>query len=328
VGNDPHDNRWELSMNILLTGASGLVGTELQRSLAGHTLRTLGRGGKGHHADVTWNIERGQLDAASLEGIDAAIHLSGENVGQRWTRKIKQSIYESRGEGTKLLCQALAKLKKRPRVLVCASATGIYGDRGEEVLTENGSGGEGFLATVCRAWEAACQPAIEAGIRVVNMRFGVVLSPRGGALKKLLLPFRLGLGTNLGTGKQYFPWIAIDDAVSAILFALNNDKLSGPANTVAPQAVRNKEFVRTLGKVLLRPTWRFLPWAATALPLWLLLGDMTSEVLLSGQHVVPAKLSAAGFKFAYPDLEDALRHVLKAKGRIELPASGSAALAG
>lgn len=308
------------TMRILITGASGLVGTELKNFLTagGHEVKTLGRGSS---ADIQWNIERGQLDADSLEGFDAVVHLAGANVGERWTKKHRESILESRVQGTALLCRALAKLKKKPQVLVCASAVGIYGDRGDEELDEHSSHGQGFLASVCRSWESSCQSAIEAGIRVVNARFGIVLSPRGGALKKLLLPFKLGLGTNLGSGRQFMSWVSIDDAIGAIHHALVTPTLSGPVNVTAPAPVTNREFTRTLGRVLFRPVLWFLPWAATALPLMLIMGEMAQEMLLGGSRVLPRKLETSGYKFRHPTLESALRHVLGRRGRVDVPAT-------
>jgi uncharacterized protein len=301
-------------MRILITGATGLVGSELKSVLAagGHEVKTLGRG----KADIHWNVERGQLNPAELEGFDAVVHLAGANVGQRWTRKHRAAIYDSRINGTGLLCRALKQLRRPPKVLVCASAVGIYGDRGDEEISEASSHGQGFLATVCRAWEAACQPAIEAGVRVVNLRLGVILSPRGGALKKLLLPFRLCLGTNLGSGKQWMSWVSIDDVIGAIQHAIATPELRGPFNLTAPNPVTNREFTRTMGKVLLRPVIWFLPWVVTALPMWLLLGEMADEMLLGGARVLPARLTSSGYRFRHSTLEGALRHVLSSKGRV------------
>lgn len=308
------------TMRILITGASGLVGTELKNFLSagGHEVKTLGRGAS---ADIQWNVERGRLDQDSLEGFDAVVHLAGANVGERWTKQHREDILESRVKGTTLLCRALSRLKKKPQVLVCASAVGIYGDRGDEELDEHSSHGQGFLAAVCRSWEASCQSAIESGIRVVNARLGVVLSPRGGALKRMLLPFKLGLGTNLGSGRQYLSWVSIDDAVGAIHHALVTPALSGPVNVTAPAPVTNREFTLTLGRVLFRPVLWFLPWAVTALPLMLVLGEMAREMLLGGAKVLPHKLEASGYRFRHPTLESALRHVLGRRGRVEAAAT-------
>lgn len=301
-------------MRILITGASGLVGTELKSVLTagGHEVKTLGRG----KADIHWNVERNVLNPAELEGFDAVVHLAGANVGERWTRKHREAIYDSRVNGTGLLCRALKGLQRPPKVLVCASAVGVYGDRGDEEISEASSPGQGFLATVCRAWEAACQPAIEAGVRVANLRFGVILSPRGGALKKLLLPFRLCLGTNLGNGRQWMSWVSIDDVIGAIQHAINTPTLSGPFNVTAPNPVTNREFTKTMGNVLLRPVIWFLPWAVTALPLKLLLGEMADEMLLGGARVLPKRLQDSGYKFRYTTLDAALRHVLSSRGRV------------
>lgn len=310
------------AMRILITGASGLVGRELKNFLTagGHEVKTLGRG----KADITWNVERSMLNASELEGFDAIVHLAGANVGERWTRKHRAAIYDSRINGTGLLCRALKQLKRPPKVLVCASAVGIYGNRGEESIDESSSHGGGFLASVCRAWEQACQPAVEAGVRVVNLRFGIILSPRGGALGKMLLPFKLGLGTNLGSGRQWMSWVSIDDAIGAVHHAIVSENLRGPVNVTAPNPVTNREFTKTMGKVLLRPVIWFLPWFATALPLKLIMGEMADEMLLGGARVMPAKLLASGYKFRHETLEAALRHVLGKRGQVAAPALAKA----
>lgn len=307
------------TMRILITGASGLVGSQLKHFLSagGHEVKTLGRS----NADIRWNIERGLLDVAQLEGFDAIVHLAGANVGERWTRKHRAAIYDSRVKGTELLCRTLKSLKRPPKVLVAASAIGIYGDRGDETLDEGSTPGGGFLAGVCRAWEQACQPAIEAGVRVVNLRFGIILSPRGGALGKMLLPFKLGLGTNLGSGRQWMSWVSIDDAIGAIHHALMTPSLSGPVNVTAPNPVTNREFTKTMGKVLLRPVIWFLPWFATALPLKLLLGEMADEMLLGGAKVLPKRLLQSGYRFRHETLEAALRHVLGKRGQVAATAT-------
>ncbi len=306
------------AMRILITGASGLVGRELKNFLTagGHEVKTLGRG----RADIMWNVERNMLNPADLEGFDAIVHLAGANVGQRWTRKHRAAIYDSRVNGTGLLCRALKLLKRPPKVLVCASAVGIYGDRGDEALDETSSHGGGFLATVCRAWEQACQPATEAGVRVVNLRFGIILSPRGGALGKMLLPFKLGLGTNLGSGNQWMSWVSIDDAIGAVHHAIVSENMRGAINVTAPNPVTNRDFTKTMGKVLLRPVVWFLPWVATALPMKLILGEMADEMLLGGARVLPAKLLASGYKFRHDTLDTALRHVLGKRGHVAAPA--------
>jgi len=243
---------------------------------------------------------------AVAEGCDGVVHLAGENIAGRWTPAKKRKIHESRKRGTQTLCDALAPMAKRPRVLVCASAIGIYGDRGEEWITEESETGRGFLADVCRDWEAATESAARAGVRVVNLRIGVVLSPRGGALGKTLLPFKLGVGGVVGDGRQYWSWIEIDDLVAVILHALTDERLRGPVNAVAPNPVTNREYTKTLGRVLRRPTMLPLP----AFVARLAFGEMADAVLLAGARVQPKRLQAAGYRFRFPQLEGALRHLL------------------
>lgn len=296
------------SMKIAITGASGLVGSELCALLttAGHQVTRLVRH-RPEAGEVYWNVKDQEIDAAGLEGHDAVVHLAGENIASsRWSPAQKKRIRNSRVDGTRLLSDALAKLQNKPQVFICASATGYYPvDTGEE-LTEDSPPGDTFLAEICREWEAAAAPAIAAGIRVVYPRFGVVLSPRGGALAKMLTPFRLGVGGVIGSGRQVMSWIALDDAIGAIYHALNQPELRGPVNVVAPQAVTNREFTKTLGRVLGRPT--ILPVPAFAIRL--ALGEMADELLLSGMHVVPKRLLETGYTFRFPDLESALRHML------------------
>jgi len=247
------------------------------------------------------------LDAARLEGLDAVVHLTGENIATgRWTAEKKAKIRDSRVGGTRVLCDSLAGLKQPPKVMVCASATGYYGDRGDELLTEESTSGTGFLAGVCREWEAAAKPAVQKGIRVVHLRFGMVLSGAGGALAKLLPPFRMGLGGVLGTGRQYISWIALDDLLGVIAHALTTEALQGPVNAVTPNPVTNQEFTRTLGWLLSRFTVFPIPAAAARLAF----GEMADEVLLASQRVQPTRLLATGYRFRYPDLEGALRHSL------------------
>ena len=298
-------------LHVAVSGAGGLIGTALVRRLAieGHGVSALVRRAPGP-GEISWDPERGRLDPNDLEGIDAVVHLAGENVGARWTGGRKARIRSSRVRGTRLLSEAIARASRRPAVLISASAIGIYGNRGDEVLDEEsplGDAGHDFLAAVGREWEAAADPARAAGIRVVHPRFGVVLSPKGGALSRMLLPFRLGLGGRLGGGSQWMSWISIDDAVNALLHLLQTDTLLGPVNVTAPEPLRNRDFTRTLGDVLSRPTAFRVPAAA----LRLVMGEMADATLLSSARVVPRRLLASGFRFAHADLASALRHVLR-----------------
>ena len=297
-------------LHVVVSGASGLIGSALLSRLTGrgHRVSRLVRRSAGA-GEISWDPSRGVLDPADLEGVDAVVHLAGENVGARWTAARKQRIRSSRVAGTKLLSETVARLRRRPAVLVSASAIGIYGDRGDETLTEAsglGNGDRDFLVSVTQEWEAAADPARAAGIRVVHPRFGVVLSPDGGALARLLLPFRLGLGGRLGSGSQWMSWISIDDTIGAIEQALSNPGLNGPVNVTAPEPVTNREFTRTLGRVLSRPTLFSVPAAA----LRLALGEMAQSTVLASARVLPTKLVEVGYRFTQPSLEAALRHVL------------------
>jgi uncharacterized protein len=296
-------------MSVLVSGASGLIGSALSAALAGggHSVRRLVRSEPGSEHEYRWDPSGGWLDPAALERLDAVVHLAGETVAGRWTSAKKERIRESRVRGTELLSSALAALERPPSVFVCASAIGYYGDRGDEPLTEESASGDGFLAAVVRDWERASRAAEDAGIRVVRIRSGIVLSPRGGALRTMLRPFRLGLGGRLGSGRQYMSWIAIDDEVTAIHEALTNPGLSGPVNLVAPHPVTNAEFTRTLGRVLRRPAVLPVP----RLALRLMFGEFAREGLLAGQRVLSARLSASGYDFRHPRLEQALRHLLR-----------------
>jgi len=302
-------------MQVLVSGSHGLIGSELVRRLetAGYRVVRLARASATapdavSDDVVTWDPQAGSIDAAALEGFDAVVHLAGEGIGEkRWTPEQKHRILDSRTVGTSLLAGALAGLANPPRVLVSASAVGFYGSRGDEVLDEDSKPGEGFLAEVCRAWEAAAAPAGEAGIRTVLLRSGVVLSAAGGALHRMLLPFRLGLGGRQGTGEQWMAWISLDDEVGAISRALTSDGLVGPVNAVAPNPVTNAELARTLAAVLRRPSFLTTP----LLPLRLRYGaELVDEMLLASQRVVPARLQADGYEFAHPTLEGALRETL------------------
>jgi uncharacterized protein len=295
-------------MKIAITGSTGLVGSALVPLLttAGHHVMRIVRANVAE-GDTVWNPETGQIDASRLEGLDAVVHLSGENIaGRRWNAEQKSRIRASRVQGTQLLCETLAGLQRPARVLISASAVGFYGDQGERELTEASPSGVGFLPEVCREWEAATEAAENAGIRVVRLRFGVILSPKGGALAKMLTPFRLGLGGRIGSGRQWLSWIALDDALGSILHALTTDSLHGPVNTVAPRPVTNFEFTKTLGKVLGRPTLFPMPGFMARLAF----GEMANELLLASTRVVPRALALANYHFLYGDLESALRHLL------------------
>ncbi len=295
-------------MNILISGASGLVGSALVPFLTtgGHSVVKLARQPAQGGAAATWNPETGQIDLGRAGSIDAVVHLAGETVAQRWTPDAKRRIRESRIVGTHLLAETLARLPDPPKTMVCASATGYYGDRGDEWLDESSSSGAGFLAEVVRNWEAAAAPAIAGGIRVVHLRFGIVLAGNGGALAKMLPAFRLGLGGCIADGRAFWSWIALDDALGAILHALTTESLSGVVNAVSPDSVTNKEFTRTLGRVLRRPTLVPVP----RLGIRMLFGEMGREALLSSFRVKPRKLLESGFKHSHPELEPALRHLL------------------
>ena len=296
-------------MRVAVTGATGLIGAALVERLRaeGHTVARLVRdASKAAAGDVVWDPDAGTIDRAALEGIDAAVHLAGENVGTRWTEEKKRRIRDSRIKGTRLLAQTLAHLAHPPRTLVQASAVGIYGDRGDETITEDSAPGTGFLADVGRDWEAASGFADEVGIRVVKLRFGIVLSAKGGALDKMLLPFRMGVGGRIGTGRQWMPWISLDDAVEVILRALRDERLRGPVNAVAG-SVRNADFTDALGRALHRPAIIPVP----AFGIRALLGEMADEGLLAGQRVEPARLQAIGHVFHHPTIDVALAAALR-----------------
>ena len=299
------------SKTILVAGASGLVGSALTSLLSadGHrVIHAVRRPSKNPEDELQWNPASGQLDLSPLKQLDAVVHLGGANIaGKRWSSAYKQQLLESRVQSTSLLSAALAKRKQKPEVFACASAIGYYGDRGDQPLTESASSGTGFLPEVCLQWENATHPARDAGIRVANLRFGVVLSPHGGALASMLLPFKLGLGGIIGNGKQYFSWITLDDAAQTLKFVLENQTLDGPVNCVTPNAVTNQEFTKALGRSLSRPT--FLPMPAFAARL--AFGEMADALLLASARVVPEKLTAAGFPFLHPDLQPALEHLLR-----------------
>lgn len=301
-------------MRVIITGSTGLVGRALVRSLLadGHEVTRLVRGdSQGFRAPGTaavhWNPERGEIDAQALEGHDAAVHLAGENVGEgRWDDEKKRRILESRVKGTTLLASALAGLSAKSKVLVSASATGYYGDRGDEVLREESASGSDFLSEVCREWEKGTLQASQAGIRVVHLRIGVVLDGEGGALQRMLTPFKLGVGGKIGSGSQYMNWITLEDLIGVVRRAIEDESLRGPVNTVAPQQVTNAEFTKALGHALGRPTIFAVP----AFALRLAFGEIADAALLASTRVEPARLKEAGFQFKYPELEGALRSVL------------------
>ncbi len=293
-------------MKLLVSGSTGLIGTALVQRLAsaGHDIVRLVRG---RAEDTTGAISWASMTAADLEDLNWVVHLAGENIaGRRWSAAQKARIRASRVEGTRRLCRTLAQVARPPQVLVCASAVGYYGDRGDEVLREDSAPGTGFLPEVCREWEAAAEPALEKGIRVVHLRFGLVLSPAGGALGKMLLPFKLGVGGRIGNGRQYMSWISLDDVVGATGHALTTEVLRGPVNVVAPNPVTNAEFTRVLGRLLRRPTLFPVP----AFGARLALGEMAEALLLSSTRVEPGRLLETGYQFLHVDLEAALRYLL------------------
>jgi uncharacterized protein (TIGR01777 family) len=294
-------------MDVLISGATGLIGSALARELeeGGHSITRLTRSPRSEN-DLRWDPDAGTI-SGSLEGHDAVVHLAGESIAEgRWTPEKKRRILQSRKQGTRLLAESVAKLATPPGVMVSASAVGYYGDRGNEVLREDSSPGSDFLAEVCKAWEAAADPAREAGIRVVHPRFGIVLSPEGGALGRTLSIFKLGGGGRIGSGRQWWSWVALDDVVGAIVHALTDDSVEGPVNVGSPHPMPNAEYTKVLGKVLNRPT--VFPVPAPALRV--AIGGVADALLLASQRMQPAKLQETGYAFRYPELEDALRHLL------------------
>ena len=295
-------------MKVLISGATGLIGSALIPALesGGHEVSRLTRS-PASSEDVGWDPSSGRIDASRLEGHDAVVHLAGESIGEgRWTPEKKRRILESRREGTRLLAETIAGLPEPPEVLVSASAVGYYGDRGNELLREESEPGSDFLAEVCRAWEAAADPAREAGIRVVHPRNGIVLSTEGGALARTLPIFKLGGGGRIGSGRQWWSWVAIDDVAGAYVHAITEDSLEGPLNVGSPNPLTNAEYTRVLGRVLNRPTVFPLPAPAARL----VLGEVADALLLASQRVEPAKLRESGYEFRYPELEGALRHLI------------------
>jgi len=296
-------------MRIIVGGASGLIGTSLVTQLraSGHDVRRLVRG-VAQGGDVSWDPLAGKLDAQSLNGCDALVHLSGEGVASgRWTEAKKRAIRDSRVISTRLLASAITSIERPPKVWLCASAIGWYGSRGDTILDEDSGPGDGFLAGVCKEWEESTVPARDAGVRVVNLRFGVVMSADGGAFRQMMTAFKAGGGGVIGDGKQYISWIAIDDAVNGVLHALDNPFLSGPVNISGPKPVTNRTLTKVLGQVLRRPTIFPMP----AFMARLAFGEMADEMFLASARVRPKRLEESGFVFAQPDLEAAVRHLFQ-----------------
>ena len=294
-------------MRVAISGASGLVGRALCHSLEtdGHTVHRLVRRAPIDH-EIGWSVVEQRIDSAALEGVDAVVHLAGESIAQRWTEEAKGRILDSRQQGTHLIASALAGLDSKPSVFVSASAIGVFGNGGDAVLDEQSPAGTGFLAEVATAWEGAATPAAHAGIRLVNLRIGLVMSTEGGALKEMLPAFRWGAGGPLGDGRQWMSWIALVDLVAAIRFAIDRGELSGPVHAVAPTAVTQGQFAKALGRALGRPA--FAP--APGFAIRLMFGEMGQRVLLEGQHVLPQVLQRAGFEWRFPELEGCLSDLL------------------
>jgi len=293
-------------MKVAIAGGGGLVGSALIPMLKhlGAQITRLVRS-KPDAGEIEWHPNQDEVSRGSLERFDVIINLAGESIAAgRWTDDQKRKIRDSRVNGTHLLSEAIARLAHKPRVFLCASATGIYGDRDDEPLDEQSESGGGFLAGVCREWEKACEPALKAGVRVVNLRFGPILSREGGMLAKLLTPFKMGMGGKVGSGRQYISWVAIEDAIQAIKLAIEDVTINGPLNVVSPNPVTNEEFTKTLGHILNRPTALAMPAFAARLAF----GEMADEMLLASQRVLPKKLAQIGYQFTYPDIDRALRH--------------------
>jgi uncharacterized protein (TIGR01777 family) len=298
-------------MKILITGASGLVGGELTKALEpkGHEIFRLSRSEPETEQDIQWDPYKGftKEESEKLEGMDVVVHLAGENVaGGSWTEERKARIRESRVVGTRTLVKALGEADSPPKVFVGASAIGYYGDRGNEIVTEESDSGEGFLGDICVQWEKETLKAQDFGARVVIPRIGIVLSKDGGALEKMLTPFRYGLGGTIGTGEQWMPWIAIDDIVEILVYAIESDDLEGAFNATSPNPIQNKDFTSSLAAILSRPA--FIP--VPSFGVKLLFGEMGETLLLEGCRVIPRRLEQLGYKFKYPDLEPALKHVI------------------
>jgi uncharacterized protein (TIGR01777 family) len=298
-------------MKILITGASGLIGKALQRSFAekGYEMLLATRKKPENPNEIQWDTEEGfaEDDLPRLESLEAVVHLAGENVSGRWTDAKKRRIMDSRVKGTRNIVETIAKLENKPKVLISASATGIYGDRGDEIMTEESGAGDTFLAKVVENWEAEAVAAENCGVRVVLLRTGIVLTKEGGALAEMLTPFKFGLGGTIGSGRQWMSWISLEDEIRAINFALENENVRGAVNLAAPNPVTNKEFTGALGEAIHRPT--FLPLPAFAVNL--AFGEMGDALLLDSTRVAPKRLEETGFEFKFPDLKPALKEALK-----------------
>jgi uncharacterized protein (TIGR01777 family) len=295
-------------MDVLISGAKGLIGSALILELeaGGHRVNRLTRTPRSE-GDIRWDPEAGEVEG-DLAGFDAVVHLAGESIAEgRWTTEKKRRILESRKKGTRLLAERVAGLPEPPPVMVSASAIGYYGDRGNELLTEESGPGTMFLSEVCQEWEAAAEPAREAGVRVVHPRFGIVLTTEGGALGTTLPIFKLGGGGRIGSGRQYWSWVSLDDVIGAIVHAINTDTLGGPVNVVAPDPQTNAEYTKVLGHVLGRPTFFAVPASAARVAI----GGMADDLLLASARVEPAKLEETGYEYRHPELEGALRHLLE-----------------
>ncbi|MBX3299687.1 MAG: TIGR01777 family oxidoreductase [Acidobacteria bacterium] len=297
-------------MKVLITGASGLLGRALQPRLAakGYEMLLASRSEPKDGSHIRWTIEDGFADPERLEGLDAVIHLAGENVsGLRWTDEKKKAILDSRVLGTRNVVEAISKLKEKPRTFIASSAIGFYGERGDEEVNESSAAGTGFLPDVCKAWEAESRRAEDAGIRTVLLRTGIVLSKDGGALGTMLLPFKMGVGGVVGSGKQWMSWISLEDEMAVIEYCLENENIRGAINAVGPNPVTNEQFTKTLGDVLYRPTFLPLPEFAVSM----LFGEMGDALLLASTKVLPKRLEELGFEFKHPDLKDAIESAVK-----------------
>lgn len=299
------------NVKVLVSGSSGLIGKSLCAALKARSdeVLRLVRTKSSDSDAVFWDIDEAIVETAKLKGVEAVVHLAGEPVAEKWTIEAKRRIRQSRKEGTELLAQKIGSMDPPPRVFISGSAVGYYGERGDEMLIESSTPGTGFLPEVCQQWENATGAARISGIRTVMLRTGIVLAQDGGALAKMLPPFQLGLGGNLGHGRQYMSWVTLDDVVGAILFVLDNEAVEGPTNITAPNPVRNSEFTKALGKVLHRPTIFPVPYTV----LHMAVGEMADELLLASANAIPKRLAKAGYKFKHPELIDALKHVLHKK---------------